>query len=93
MALGIDPAEHYPWRSVELRPGDVLLLYTDGVTEARNYRDEAFGRSRVVKSLSTHGAPDASAGMIAKQLLWDVRRFVGLAPQTDDITIVVVKVS
>lgn len=79
---------------MELKPGDVLVLFTDGMLEALNYDGEAFGRDRLHASIKLHGAlpPDLPVDMISKQLLWDVRRFVGLAPVTDDITLVVVRV-
>ncbi|MBI5762252.1 MAG: SpoIIE family protein phosphatase [Planctomycetes bacterium] len=94
MALGIDPDEAYPCEEIRLEREDVLLLFTDGVTEARDFHDKAYGRNRLHQSLRLHGsiAPDIPVEFIAKQVLWDVRRFVGLAPQGDDITIVVVRV-
>jgi sigma-B regulation protein RsbU (phosphoserine phosphatase) len=95
MALGIDPGQKYEIAEVALEPDDVLLLYTDGITEARDFSDKAFGRERLFASLKLHAglAPDMPVDLLAKQILWDVRRFVGLAPQTDDITIVAVRVS
>jgi sigma-B regulation protein RsbU (phosphoserine phosphatase) len=91
--LGINEKEQYEAAEIALEPGDILLLYTDGVTEALDFQDRAYGRERVSKSLLTHGAsPDASAEFIAKQILWDVRRFVGLVPQGDDITVVAIRV-
>ena len=94
MVLGINEQERYESAEIALQPGDTMLLYTDGVTEALDYQDRAYGRERVYKSLITHGTADgASAEFIAKQILWDVRRFVGLAPQSDDITVVAIRVS
>ncbi len=62
--------------------------------EALNYSGEAYGRARLHNSIKLHGAmaPDLPVEMIAKQLLWDVRRFVGLAKVIDDITLVVTRV-
>ncbi len=50
---------------------------------------------RLAASIKLHGsmAPDMPVDLIAKQILWDVRRFVGLAPQSDDMTLVVVRVA
>ncbi|MBN2563352.1 MAG: SpoIIE family protein phosphatase [Phycisphaerae bacterium] len=94
LVLGIDPAATYESGELELEPGDLLALTTDGLTEALNYDDEAYGRSRLHASLKLYGsmAPDMPANLIAKQLLWDVRRFVGLAAQSDDMTLVIVRV-
>jgi sigma-B regulation protein RsbU (phosphoserine phosphatase) len=94
VVLGIDPEARYEAGELVLEPGDLLVLVTDGMTEALNYDDQAYGRSRLQVSVKLHGAmaADLPTGLIAKQLLWDVRRFVGLAPQSDDMTLVVVRV-
>ncbi len=94
LALGITPSTDYEEGEFDLQPGDLLAFTTDGLTEALNYRDEAYGRERLWASLRLHGsmAPDMPVGLVAKQLLWDVRRFVGLAAQSDDLTLVVVRV-
>jgi len=94
LALGIDPDFRYEWADQALDSGDLLVLVTDGMTEALNYDGERYGRERLHASIKQHGAmtPDLTAELIAKQLFWDVRRFVGLAPRSDDITLVVVRV-
>lgn len=95
LALGIDPDEKFECAEAELQPGDQLLLFTDGMTEARNFDNQAYGRERLMNSLRTHGnsAQKSSADHVAKQLLWDVRRFTGLAPLGDDVSIVLVQVT
>jgi sigma-B regulation protein RsbU (phosphoserine phosphatase) len=90
MVLGIDPAESYQMDVVDLRAGDTLVLFTDGVTEAMNFDEEEYGRDRVIASLRRHR--DLAAPSIAQQMLWDVRRFAGLADKSDDQTLVVAKV-
>jgi len=70
-------------------------MVTDGVIEALDFGDQAYGRARLHESIQRHGA-DAlglTPDLIAKQLLWDVRRFAGLAKMSDDITLVVTRVS
>ncbi len=90
MVIGVSAKAVFSRGMVDLRPGDILVAYTDGVTEALDFNDQAFGSERLIESVRRHAELDAVT--LAKQLLWDVRRFVGLAPQTDDITIVVAKV-
>ena len=94
LAMGIAEDADYESADAALMPGDVLVLFTDGMLEALNYDGQAYGRERLHASIKLHGAlpPDLPVDMISKQLLWDVRRFVGLAPVTDDITLVVVRV-
>ncbi|MCP4592127.1 MAG: SpoIIE family protein phosphatase [bacterium] len=90
MVIGVDPDTEYSRGIVDLQPGDILVSYTDGVNEALDFDERMFGRERLRESVWRYAKLDAPT--LAKQLLWDVRRFVGLARQTDDITIVVAKV-
>ena len=94
MVVGVDPSQRYQTGSCELRPGDVLLAFSDGVTEAMNFDMRKFTRERVREELLGYlgDHPDASARCIRKHMLWAVRRFTGLAEQSDDITIVAVRV-
>lgn len=95
LVLGFDPDAPYQWEEAALEPGDLLVFSTDGLVEAIDYRSESYGRERLHSSIKLHGsmAPDMPVALIAKQLLWDVRRYVGLAPQSDDMTLVVVRVA
>jgi len=90
MVLGVDPNAAFERGLVDLRAGDVLLLYTDGTVEALNFADQPFGPARLTDSLRRHA--DQSAQRIAQNILWDIRRFRGLADRTDDLTMVVVKI-
>lgn len=90
MALGIIPDAMYERGILELQSGDIILLYTDGAVEALNFNDEQFGRKRLVESLQKH--KDQEAMLIAKNILWDIRRFRGLADRIDDLTMVVLKI-
>jgi sigma-B regulation protein RsbU (phosphoserine phosphatase) len=87
--LGLAADEKYELRVHDLRPGDLLALYSDGLTEASDFEGRQFGRDRLVESLFRYA--DRSAPQVAQNVLWDIRRFVGLADQTDDITIVILK--
>jgi len=90
MLLGIDPDATFEQELVALQPGDVLLLYTDGAVEAMNFTDEQFGRPRLEASLLRYA--DQPAQRVAENILWDIRRFRGLADRIDDLTLVVLKV-
>jgi serine phosphatase RsbU (regulator of sigma subunit) len=82
----------YPFEAseIQLEPGDVLLLYTDGVSEAMNMKRELFKESRIHASLES--VPhDASAEFIVKNLMKNVSNFAGHAPQSDDITILALR--
>ena len=92
MVLGIDEDEQFRQTAVQLQGGDVLLLYTDGLPDAMNFEHETFGRQRVMAALKTYGAEDASAEGVTDHLLWEVRKFAGMARRTDDITMVVARV-
>lgn len=89
-AIGL--VENFQFQSAEVNlfEGDVLLLYTDGVTEARNGGEEEFGVDRLSEILS------ANSALSARELVRSVRRmiqdFTGGAPLDDDTTIVAIKV-
>ena len=90
MVVGVDPDAGFAVDPLQLRAGDVLLLYTDGATEALNFSEEPFGRERLEASLLRYA--DQSAPLITKNILWDIRRFRGLADRTDDLTLVALKI-
>jgi len=78
--------------SVDLQAGDLVLLYTDGVTEAMNTSSDEYGDDRLVKLARRLASSGASSQAVVDALLKDVREFAGRAPQHDDITIVAVRV-
>ena len=77
---GIRFKEH----SFELKPGDSLFVYTDGVTEAMNERNELFGTDRMLAALNIR--PDAEPSMLLRNVKAEIDGFVGSAPQFDDMT-------
>ncbi len=94
MVLGVDPEEEFVQRWIDLEVGDVILLYTDGLPDAMNFNEETYGRDRIIAAFKQAGAlPDASAETIANHLLWDMRRFVGLTRPSDDVTMIVARVT
>ena len=70
--------------SFELHPGDRLFVYTDGVPEATNTRNELFGTERMLEALNRD--PEASPEAQLKEVRESLDAFVGDAPQFDDIT-------
>ena len=77
---GIPFKEH----SFELHPGDTLFVYTDGVTEATNADNQLFGTDRMLEALNKE--PEASPQRLLRNVRNGINRFVGSAPQFDDIT-------
>ena len=84
VALGVAPEFTYDMYNATLEPGEALVLYTDGVTEAENEKTEQFGLDRLRGILG--GAPPASAKDINTKVFEAVKEFAGKAPQFDDIT-------
>ena len=74
---------------LDLAPGDVLALLSDGIFEYRNIAGEDFGEERVEQVIAEHRGLSMAA--LASRLLTTVAEFAGGAPQEDDITIVLVK--
>jgi sigma-B regulation protein RsbU (phosphoserine phosphatase) len=89
LALGMFPGVSYDEQEFALEPGDVLALYSDGVTEALNLDDEEFGVERLVDSLRR--VRDQHPRVMVDAVLADVDRFAGAAPQYDDITVMLLK--
>ncbi len=94
LVLGIDASQSYPKFVHELRPGDVLVALTDGMTDARDFSGQKFGWTRLVQSVldTLAETPDATASHVLEQVFWTVRRFVGLRRQVDDETLVILRV-
>lgn len=85
MAAGIRPGLAASAQTVELQAGDLVVFYTDGVTEAFNPAGELYGESRLLNELarcSGHTAAEA-----AEAVLRSVRNYAGDAPQSDDIAV------
>ncbi|HXI13681.1 MAG TPA: PP2C family protein-serine/threonine phosphatase [Thermoanaerobaculia bacterium] len=74
---------------IDLDPSDVLLIYSDGVTEAMNHVNEEYGEDRLRTALETSGGQSALS--IRDAIVRDLEQFVGKTPASDDLTIVVVR--
>jgi sigma-B regulation protein RsbU (phosphoserine phosphatase) len=84
--LGLYEDSDYPEHRLRLQPGETLLMYTDGITEASDEDQRPFGIERSVESLARVPATAPPAGYI-ERLLGDVDHFVAGASQADDITV------
>ena len=90
-ALGFEPSLEFERTELTLQDGDVLVLYSDGVSEAFNAKEECYGSERLladVAGLAGQPAPAVTAGLLQR-----VRDFAGAAPQSDDIAILALKVN
>jgi serine phosphatase RsbU (regulator of sigma subunit) len=88
--LGLLRSARYEVASVTLAPGDLLLVFTDGVVEAEDEREEEYGESRMLAALNSYAGRTAQE--VLTGLMTAVDRFVGTAPQHDDITCLVLRV-
>jgi serine phosphatase RsbU (regulator of sigma subunit) len=86
--LGMFDDESWEKKVVQFDPGDVLVLYTDGVTEAQNAEGDFFGREQLLKAVNKSAGGSAKA--VREGILGKIAKFVGDAPQLDDIALVIV---
>ncbi len=86
--LGIIPEADYKQTEVKLYPGDVVAVFSDGVTDARNLREELYesreNRRLLRKFAETQGGPEA----VGRAILQDIREFSAGHVQVDDITLI-----
>lgn len=87
--LGVDPDVTWEHRELQLQPGDLLALYTDGLTEAQNESGAYFGEASLEERL--RGSRGVGAQVLLETISSDLASFVGTVPQTDDITVMVVR--
>jgi serine phosphatase RsbU (regulator of sigma subunit) len=90
VALGVLPDAHYEEKPIALRPDDVLVLYTDGVSEAESPAGELFGQQRLERLVVT--LRQRTAQEILDAIIEAVLEWCGEPGQTDDLTLMVVKV-
>ncbi len=89
MPLGVDEDATWHQQSIQIQPGNVLLLYTDGIPDAQNKEEAFFKEKRLIEVV--HPMIDSSAQEIQNTLINTVQDFVGDASQFDDITLLVIK--
>jgi serine phosphatase RsbU (regulator of sigma subunit) len=89
MPVGLIDSASFEMRTVSLAPGDKVVIYTDGITEAQGPTGEFFGRKRLreeIRSLTAASCAELHAGILRA-----VTAFTGGAPQSDDLTLVVLE--
>ncbi|MCK9580926.1 MAG: PP2C family protein-serine/threonine phosphatase [Methanoregula sp.] len=91
IAVGAMEDAEYTQAEIPLAPGDVIVLYTDGITEAVNDRDEMFDLDRLIETIRKNS--NSPSQEIADEIIRSVFSFSDSQPQFDDITLMVVKVS
>jgi len=89
LPFGIQPEVQYPSATVTLAPGDWLIIFTDGLVEAVNTRQEEYGEPRVLSVIEA-GKSDEPDAML-KRLMSELDLFVGTTPQHDDVTCMLIK--
>ena len=89
LPLGIMPDAQFRAGQTQLQPGDVLVIYSDGVSETVNRRGEEFGWARLHETVARN--LDASAASLRDRIEAALTKFAGGAPAADDVTLVIVK--
>jgi len=87
--LGIELKEDYKTGFTRLEPHDLLVIYTDGVTEARNEERNEFGEARLLSIIQVAGGERSA--LTLSNIMRNLDEFVGVAPQHDDITCMIVR--
>ncbi len=88
-ALGLMESFKYTERSLNLNSGDIFIAYSDGVTEAQNEREEFFGTERILKFLPK--IQNLNAEKIGQEIVEEVDYFIGNAPSSDDLSLIILK--
>ena len=89
LPMGLFCGSEFGIHHVALEPGDTLILYSDGITEARNLSDEEYGEERLANAVSARRKQDART--LATGVVQDVVKFCGFKAPTDDITLMAVR--
>ena len=89
LPIGLMPGVSYQEDTVRFEPGDVLIIYSDGITESINERDEEFGESRLIEVVRNN--LNRSASGIRDRIDEALSRFVGTTAPIDDMTLMIIK--
>ncbi|SEL92978.1 sigma-B regulation protein RsbU (phosphoserine phosphatase) [Syntrophus gentianae] len=87
--LGIMEDESFDTVSITLKPGEALLLYTDGITEAMNGEKQLFSDAALLEAI--HSCQSSTLEGLISHIMTSVKRFAGDEPQSDDITVLALR--
>ena len=88
--VGLLPFAVYETVSLILEPGDLLIAYTDGISEAMTVEDEEWGETRMLEAVPRR--PSASAAEVLEQVFRAADDFTAGAEQHDDMTLLIMKI-
>jgi len=93
LGIALDPkgVDHYASGTATLAPGDLLVVFTDGLTEAENAAGEDYGETRLLDAIA-HPAGDSAAETL-KGIMTGLESFVGAVRQNDDITALILRIA
>ena len=86
LALGVMEGVNFKHGDITLKSGDLLLMFTDGVTEAMNEKSEEYGTARLLQLFDKPGSAPLSPQLAVEEMIRSVDAFAGKAEQSDDIT-------
>lgn len=91
MTIGLvdDITEFIAQITVELQPGDGIVLYTDGITEARNYQGDFYGLDRLCQVIQQYWSKDVQG--VQKGVITDLHEFIGDRSLADDVTLLILR--
>jgi sigma-B regulation protein RsbU (phosphoserine phosphatase) len=89
LPLGLFCDGRQGFREIRIEPGDILILYSDGITEAQDAGGNPYEEDRLIRALRRHAKESAQA--MAEGVLRDVSQFRGEGPQQDDMTLLIIR--
>lgn len=89
LVAGMQPDAAYGEREIAMAPGETLVLYTDGVTEAEDPKGSLYGEERLVEEIAKTQAGDAEA--LVREIRASVEKHAGGAAQSDDVTLLAIR--
>jgi len=89
LILGCMPDSEYEEEKISINRNDIIVIFSDGITEAMNENEEEYGEEKLKEFISNH--LDEAPEIIIENILSDVKMFVGKAPQWDDMTLLIIK--
>jgi len=87
--VGAFPFSKYEESKIELRSGDLLVCYTDGITEPENEYGEMFGEERLIELVAKNA--DRDEGQIIETVMESVRQWTGVPELSDDMTVLLAR--